>query len=157
MFHGPASYADLIRDFRELCLEHLGYEFIRNLQDTGQILFFDRTMNWNDHSKSEENFLYVEAKDYSHFKKPTILGLNREGLLIETNLDGWTESASRILQIKKLRVDDFKIHGYGKTWGNSQADSQLEDEIRDALLIPRNYKLRLLTEEYMREAVERLE
>jgi len=147
VFHSQ-SYLDIANNFKTLCLDNLGYEFVKNYNEVYSLLNF----NYSDYSVPDRAFIpYVIAKDCGHFRKPSLI--RREGLVIETDLEGWLKPEGKKISLRKLELKNFKIHGYGKSWEGSNEDSKLECCVRKGLAIPMMSKLEVLSEELMQKAI----
>jgi hypothetical protein len=156
LFHGTTFHEELAGNFKKLCFNHFGYKFVNDLQEVYQHFTFSCYTIFEDSSTYEEDHCYLTARDFAHFAKPTTFGLGKkEGLVIETILDGWVQAPNRNVQLEKLRVKEMKIHGYGKSWSDSQFESQLKENVYAGLKIPRNSMLKLLSENDMNSVIEK--
>jgi len=156
LFHGVISFEDVIKNFQDLFYDKLNYRHINSFQQTQQPFSFTYSIIFDDYSSYENSSIYVVATDYAHFAKPLILGIGKkEGLIVEADVKGWIKTSSIKESIRKLILNNMKIIGYGKLWDTSPTETQLRESIYKKLKIPRRVKLKTLSEDQMKKAVEK--
>jgi hypothetical protein len=156
LFRGVTSLGDLIKNFQNLCYDNLNYRHINSFQQVQTPLSFTYSIIFDDSSSYGNSSIYVIATDYAHFAKTLILGIGKkDGLVVEAGVEGWISHSSMKESIKKLQLNNMRIFGYGKLWDTSPTETQLRESIYKKLKIPKRVKLKILSEDQIKKAVEK--